>query len=271
MIEQRAGLLFRLGKLKRDFRQSLGREATAVAFVIDLQTDDILCLGDEDAMPGFVKGAPLEKALRERASILDASGQDPSNPPDNSRCLNIVAASNQAEQIGALRESSLAAKRAEAGTIVLAFPACGHQSRKKWDAVMSFAGSKNLPVVFVVHGAWSTEGPGTPDAMRNGIPAIAVDAGDAVAAYRVACEAIARARQGRGPTLVECVTIPDTATSPAGADRIHLQTEGRTSNDPNLIMKDHLKRKGLWSEENYRQLLIDIEKELDLATSFLND
>ncbi len=66
MIEQRAGLLFRLGKLKRDFRQSLGREATAVAFVIDLQTDDILCLGDEDAMPGFVKGAPLEKALRER-------------------------------------------------------------------------------------------------------------------------------------------------------------------------------------------------------------
>ena len=109
------------------------------------------------------------------------------------------------------------------------------------------------------------------DATLNGIPAIAVDASDAVAIYRVACEAIARARQGRGPTLVECVPVPDAGALPPSAERIHLQTEFRALNDPNLAMKDHLKRKGLWNEENFRQWVIDFERELDVATRFLNE
>jgi TPP-dependent pyruvate/acetoin dehydrogenase alpha subunit len=273
MIEQRAELLFQRGKLKGDFQKSVGREASAVAFVIDLQPGDVLCLRNEDVMPGFVKGASLENSFRSLASI---SGRPlpnrSSDPPADFKRLNIVTASNATAQIGAVRESALAAKGAKTGTIVMAFPAREPVSREKWDAAMSLAGSKNLPVVFVVHGAWRTHnGPGTPDATQNGIPMITVDASDAVAAYRVACEAIVRARQGRGPTLVESVAVPDAGADLPAPDRIHLQTEGRVSADPNLAMKDYLKRKGLWSEENHRQSLANFERELDLATRFLND
>jgi TPP-dependent pyruvate/acetoin dehydrogenase alpha subunit len=269
MIEQRAELLLQRGKLKGAFQKSVGREASAVAFVIDLLPGDVLSLRDEDLMPGFVKGASLENTFRSLASITDHQSSD---QPVNFKHLNIVAASNGAAQIGAVRESALAAKHAKNSTIVMAFPARVPASRAKWDAAMGLAGSKDLPVVFVAHGAWRKhEGPGTPDARQNGIPAITVDASDAVAAYRVACEAIARARQGRGPTLVECVNGPYPCADLPAADRIHLQTEGRDSNDPNLALKDYLKRKGLWSEENYLQWVADFERELDLATEFLND
>jgi TPP-dependent pyruvate/acetoin dehydrogenase alpha subunit len=273
MIEQRAELLFQRGKLKGDFKNSVGREASAVAFVIDLHPGDVLCLHDEDVMPGFAKGASLEDSFRSLASIPPRPLRNQSSDrPAEFKRLNIVAASNAAAQIGAVRESALAAICAKTSTIVVAFPARVPSSRAKWDAAMSLAGSKSLPVVFVVHGAWRThEGPGTPDARQNGIPAIAVDASDAVAAYRVACEAITRARQGRGPTLVECVTVPSAGADLPAADRIHLQSEGRASADPNLAMKDYLKRKGLWSEENHRQSVADFERDLDLATGFLND
>jgi TPP-dependent pyruvate/acetoin dehydrogenase alpha subunit len=273
MIEQRAEFLFQRGKLKGDLQKSMGREASAVAFVIDLQPADVLCLHDEDLMPGFVKGASLEDSFRSLASTSHSPLRDQSSDRlAGFKRLNIVAASNSAAQIGAIRESALAATRAKASAIVMAFPARVPDSRAKWNAVMSLAGSKNLPVVFVVHGEWrAQEGPGTPDARQNGIPAIAVDASDAVAAYRVACEAIARARQGRGPTLVECLNVPCDAADLPAPDRIHLQTEGPVSADPSPPMKDYLKRKGLWNEEGHRQWVADFERELDLATGFLND
>lgn len=273
MIQQRAEHLFQHGKLKADFHQSHGREAAAVAFAIDLQPGDYVCLRSEDVMPGFVKGVSLEDTFRTMASIpgQQLSGK-PSNRPDESRRLNLFVAPGAVAQIGAIREFAQAARRTKTGGIVLAYASCAPEAQTKWDAAMSFAGSKCLPVVFVVHGAWETErGPGLSDATLNGIPAIAVDASDAVAIYRVACEAIARAREGRGPTLVECVPVPDAGALPPSAERIHLQTEFRALNDPNLAMKDHLKRKGLWNEENFRQWVIDFERELDVATRFLNE
>ncbi len=43
-------------------------------------------------------------------------------------------------------------------------------------------------------------------AQAYGFPGITVDGNDVVAVYRVASEAIARARKGAGPTLIECKT-----------------------------------------------------------------
>jgi TPP-dependent pyruvate/acetoin dehydrogenase alpha subunit len=40
------------------------------------------------------------------------------------------------------------------------------------------------------------------------VPGIPVDAGDAVALYRVAQESLGRTRGGDGPVLIECVAYP---------------------------------------------------------------
>jgi TPP-dependent pyruvate/acetoin dehydrogenase alpha subunit len=66
--------------------------------------------------------------------------------------------------------------------------------------------------------------------------AIPVDAGDAVAVYRVAHESIEKARRGAGPSLIECVGSRDEKNG--GALR-------RLENAIQRI-EDYLRKKDLW-------------------------
>jgi pyruvate dehydrogenase E1 component alpha subunit len=61
------------------------------------------------------------------------------------------------------------------------------------------------------------------------LPSISVDGNDVVAVYRVATEAIAHARKGHGPTLIDCQLV--------------------NPGDPLQNMKKYLMRKGLVDEK----------------------
>ena len=113
---------------------------------------------------------------------------------------------------------------------------------------------------------WSGEGGGH-KTQAWGVPAITVDGNDAVAVYRVASESIARARLGRGPTLIECGVYP--LHGPAGNHR----KNGRRleAHDPISAMEIHLARKGLFSERLKRQTVAGFRRELDAATRFLEN
>jgi TPP-dependent pyruvate/acetoin dehydrogenase alpha subunit len=84
-----------------------------------------------------------------------------------------------------------------------------------WKKALRFAADQELPVVFVVlpparerggkaRAAAKAGGVGAL-ALSCGVPAIVVDADDAVAIYRVAQESIGHARIGGGAALMECV------------------------------------------------------------------
>jgi TPP-dependent pyruvate/acetoin dehydrogenase alpha subunit len=72
-----------------------------------------------------------------------------------------------------------------------------------------------------------------------------VEGNDAVAVYRVACEAVAHARKGDGPTLIVC----------------QRWQEG----DPLQNMENYLDRKGLFSEKFRRQVESGFLAKLDAA------
>jgi hypothetical protein len=76
-----------------------------------------------------------------------------------------------------------------------------------------------------------------------GFPSIPVDAQDAVAVYRVATESIALMRQGRGPTLIEC---------------LHYLKDG-----PIESMENYLARKGIFRPGYRRQVETGFGVELD--------
>jgi acetoin:2,6-dichlorophenolindophenol oxidoreductase subunit alpha len=272
MIESRAQSLFQHGKLTADFHVSAGREASAAAVVIDLRPQDSLSLSLEDRMPSFAKGASLESTFR----LLAVAEGDRNRgrialDGNDSRRLNIIQSTDSAKQIHALLESAQAAKEKDEGSIVTVFFSTDPQTRTAWNEAMTTAGSKRLPVIFVHHLEDVTALEiSAADAFVNGIPAIVVDGGDAVALYRVACETIARARQGRGPTCVEC-TAPALATA-LGEDCVYKSSSQQAvASDPILNIKAYLKQKELWDEETARQIVTDFNRELDLATRFLND
>ena len=62
------------------------------------------------------------------------------------------------------------------------------------------AAKQFLPVLYIFEAGGTTP----PAELCHGIPVIRVDASDTVAAYRVAYESIFRARDGGGPTIIEC-------------------------------------------------------------------
>jgi TPP-dependent pyruvate/acetoin dehydrogenase alpha subunit len=106
------------------------------------------------------------------------------------------------------------------------------------------AGESKLPVVF----AFETRiDPRDADHHLNpllrgedfGFPRIPVDGNDSVAVHRVATEAIQRARQGDGPTLIECQI----------ATTCHIVNSLGLAEDPIAHMRHYLRKHQLWSEE----------------------
>lgn len=266
-IEERARELLAQGKLRSDLSVSAGREASAAAIAGELQREDALSVASGDLMPGFVKGVALESLFPWLAEGDGAA--------DGLASLRVVLPLNVAAQIKEVCKFAMTEKTKKRGRIAVAFFA--GEEAGQWQEAMSLAGAKDLPVVFVQHGAHgeqkgshTTGKRDVANALVNGIPAIVADGNDAVALYRVACEAIARARQGRGATLIECLNLNEIEPTGSGKGRIYRDSEP-WGEDPVLGMENHLKRKGLWTEKMHRDAVADIRRKLDVATRFLND
>ena len=80
-----------------------------------------------------------------------------------------------------------------------------------------------------------------------GFPGIVVDGQDVVAVWRVAHEAIRHARDGSGPTLIDCRTDP--------------------VRDPLTHMQRYLEKRNEWDEGWKRQLQREIRKALESVGS----
>src|SRR5204862_4936213 len=96
---------------------------------------------------------------------------------------------------------------------------CGEGAAARGDAHegMNFAGVRRLPVVFVIdNNQWAYSTPThlgyaiehlADRAAAYGFEGVVVDGTDVLAVYREAKAAIEKARNGGGPTLIECQTL----------------------------------------------------------------
>ena len=99
-----------------------------------------------------------------------------------------------------------------------------------WRHAVSFCAARQLPIVFVI-ARHPQEAPNDVDlrsAAQQFLPAIAVDGNDVVAVYRVTEESTRRARQGLGPSLIEC--------------RLE------AGKDPLVFMENYLRQRNFWSD-----------------------
>lgn len=107
---------------------------------------------------------------------------------------------NSQVQLAAANEDAAAHKLKKRGNITAVFAATPRPVLMR--EVFTLSAKQSLPVLYILEG-------GTPPAeFCHGIPVIRVDASDTVAAYRVAYESTTRAREGGGPTIIECASWP---------------------------------------------------------------
>jgi len=148
----------------------------------------------------------------------------------------------------------------------------GSTAESDFHAALVFASTYKAPVVLnIVNNQWAIStfqgiargGSGTFAArgLGFGIPSLRVDGNDYLAVYAVARWAIERARRNLGPTLIEHVTYRVGAHSTSddpSAYRPKTESDGWPLGDPVIRLKNHLIRRGAWSEERHKQAEAEI-------------
>jgi hypothetical protein len=121
-----------------------------------------------------------------------------------------------------------------AGQLETQSPETRSNAQQDYRAAFRFAARHKLPILYLVANRFSPGKTQEPD-LRTlyaefGIPLFSVDANDAIAAYRVATEALHNARHLRGPCIIEALTI-----APAEAN----------ASQPLELLSDYMKRHGI--------------------------
>lgn len=264
LLEQRATALLQHGKISSDLHASAGLESAAVAAVIDLEQADTLCLAPHDWLPAFVKGISLDTLFRTLAPT--SVNSDRTMQAETER-KNVLISSTKASPQKMLLDRASEASAAKGGAVAVAFVPDAASSLTHWQKTIQTAGNKRLPIIFVRYssatGTGRPKAAPKPEALVHGVPSIAVDARDPVAVYRVAYEAIVRARQLRGASLLECI-IHHLASS---ANNREASGARLATPHPILAMESYLKSRNITPQA---EALAGFDRDLDLATRFLD-
>ncbi len=154
----------------------------------------------------------------------------------------------------------------------------GATSEGDWHEGLNFAGIHRLPVIFVCeNNQYAISVPQAKQmAVRNvadrgaayGMPGVVADGNDILACYAAMTEAVARARAGDGPTLIECKTyrfFPHTSDDDDKSYRSREEVEEARHHDPIAGFEGYLTDRGLLDAEHDEQLRADLKSEIDAA------
>jgi TPP-dependent pyruvate/acetoin dehydrogenase alpha subunit len=275
MVEEQLRAFARRGRLQSYCCSPVGREAMEVAATIDLRPEDAVGPSERDFVVSIMKGAELKDVFAQlctRGARARVRSGFPEPTRDSQLATSVIAA-----QLNLGTGIALAYKMQHRANVVITL--CGEASLPFciWEDALGFAALHKLPIVYVVENkpqvrAQSAATDLSVVAQQYGIPFITVDGKDAIAVYRVCYEMRERARQGYGPTVVECRTCRQAEASTAESTSGKRPTSARCgqmwgTDDPLQFMECYLRRKGLWDEGWKQRTVETIKRKLQKAVA----
>ncbi|UPT72676.1 MAG: thiamine pyrophosphate-dependent enzyme [Elusimicrobiota bacterium] len=141
---------------------------------------------------------------------------------------------------------------------------------------LTFAGQFKLPAIYIIeNNGWAISVPRRRQAASQtlaqkawgyGVAGLQVDGNDALAVYSAMTDAVARARKGEGPTLIECETYRmshHTTADDATRYRETKEVEAWAKRDPISRFKKFLTAKKLWDDKKEKALAETTRKWID--------
>ncbi|MCY7863220.1 thiamine pyrophosphate-dependent dehydrogenase E1 component subunit alpha [Bacillus haynesii] len=177
--------------------------------------------------------------------------------------------------------AALTAKYKKTKNVSVCFFGDGANNQGTFHEGINLAAIWKLPVIFVAEN--NGYGEATPfsyasscesiadRAAAYGIPGIRVDGKDAVAVFQAAGRAIERAKNGEGPTLIECMTYRNYGHFEGDAQRYKTNEEKavhQEEKDAIAVFKSELLAKGLMSEEEQSRIKKEVEEAVEEAVAF---
>jgi pyruvate dehydrogenase E1 component alpha subunit len=253
------------------FAPIMGQEAAQVGSAFALDPADWMVPSFREAAAYLLRGLPPKYIL------LYYMGHEKGNeipPGQRDLPVSIPVASQLPHAVGI----ALAARVRHDPCGVLTYFGDGATSEGDFHEACNFAGVFQLPIVFVCqNNQYAISHPRerqtrartlAQKAIAYGFEGVQVDGNDLLAVYVATRDALARAKAGKGPTLIECVTyrlsLHTTADDPSRY-RSKAEEEEWRRKDPIPRFRDYLKGKGLWDEAWQERLERDVEAELRRA------
>ncbi len=282
-FENRIGDLWTKGILVESPHGSQGQEAIAVGACYGLRQQDQVLPSLRTRGAFFVKGVParVQMAGMYARATGPARGKATAHHMADAERGVLVGSAIVGASITVAVGAALAFKLQRKDNVVVDFFGDGGAQRGDFHEGLNFAGVFKLPVVFVLeNNGFAEMTPVTKHfagsdfacrAQGYGFPGIRLDGNDVLAVYESVQTAVARARAGEGPTLLECVTY-----RLRGHSESHLPTELRDqaeidrwrAKDPLSRMRTQLTQRGILSDDLARKIDSEAEAEIEDAVKF---
>jgi len=151
--------------------------------------------------------------------------------------------------------------------VVLCYFGDGGTSKGDFHEALNMAGVFKLPVVFICqNNQWAISVPRerqtasetiAQKALSYGFEGIVVDGNDIFGVYKVTSDAVKKARQGGGPTLIECYTYrlaDHTTADDSSRYRDPREVEAWKKKDPIQRLRLYMEKTGLWSPQYQKEV-----------------
>jgi pyruvate dehydrogenase E1 component alpha subunit/2-oxoisovalerate dehydrogenase E1 component alpha subunit len=287
LVEEKLTNLYRQGKVVGGLYRSLGQEACSVGSAYALERGDIFTPLIRNLGAIFVRGGRPRDVLCQY--MAKAAG------PTRGRDLNLhfgwlseegsmpAVVSMLGNMVSILAGALLAERMKGRPTVALTWIGDGGTSTGAFHEGWNFACVQRLPFVLIVeNNKWAYSTPTTMQtanprfvdrARAYGCHGAEVDGNDVLAVYEVTRQAVARARAGEGPTLIEA----DTMRMRGHAEHDDMKyvpsemLETWAKRDPIARYEAHLTGRGLATPAELEAVVAEIEGSLALDLAFAEE
>jgi pyruvate dehydrogenase E1 component alpha subunit len=217
-FDERLSKLVRQGQVRSGVYTGIGQEAIIVGTCYGLRTEDFICPLHRDL------GAFLMKGVEPRVMMSQMFGKTTGLSKGRDSALhsgvNELGIFGNTSMLGAnlpvAAGLALTYKMEKTDNVVVAYFGEGASNVGDFHEALNFAGVQQLPVLFICENnqyAYSVpveKSMAIDDvadrAHSYGFDGVAINGNDVLAVYQATQGALARARSGDGPTLIECKT-----------------------------------------------------------------
>jgi TPP-dependent pyruvate/acetoin dehydrogenase alpha subunit len=272
------------GTVPGEMHLSAGQEPCAAPVCVHLTDEDTVTATHRPHHVAIAKGVDLKRMTAEifgRATGL-AGGRGGHmhllDPKVHFACSGIIGES-AAPAVGA----ALASKMRGENHVAVAYLGDGAANQGAFHEAMNMAGLWKLPVIFVIEdNAYGISVPKSAStaiaknsdrAAAYGMPGVHIADNDTMKVYEAAGEAVARARAGEGPTLIEIETYRYYGHFQGDAEvyRPKGEVESLKAKDPIPHFRDQLIKEGYMTAEDATALEAQAKKEVDEAYAFARE
>jgi TPP-dependent pyruvate/acetoin dehydrogenase alpha subunit len=218
-VEERGHILYRQGKIPGSFYTGRGNEAAAVGVATAMGPEDVGTPLHRDMGVHIVRGVEPWKIFAQYMGRADGptNGRDGNVHMADAQLGLIAMVSHLPAMLPVAVGCALAFRIREERRVAIGWFGEGASARGDTHESMTFAGTRKLPVVFICdNNQWAYSTPTHLEyatehvadrAQAYGFEGVVIDGTDMLAVYREAKRAIEKARNGGGPTLLECLTL----------------------------------------------------------------